>query len=271
MAGEMRLTSGHLATKLQGEEAEEQQRKWRGITCGLVRLQPHGWLYPADYLLFADKIYDFKFESDDLLVMTWPKCGTTWMQEITWTMRNNPDINNPEQNKAINLRIPFMECDMFLRSELLPPPDNTTLASKEFQRLCPGRDPADGFFLQLSEGISQPRTFKTHLPFSVFDPSLIDKSKVIYLARHPKDVVVSYYHHVRLFKSMSYSGSFDEFCESFINDELVYGPYWLHMKEAWEKRDHENLLFMYYEDLKSNPILGLEKLNAFLGTGLSTE
>ncbi|XP_066943352.1 sulfotransferase 1C4-like [Macrobrachium rosenbergii] len=271
MTEETRLASGHLGRLLQGQEAEDQKRKWRGITSGLVRLHPDRWLYPADYLRFANSIYNFKFRADDVLLMTWPKCGTTWMQEITWTMRNNPDLDNPEQYKAINIRVPFLDCDMFLRSELLPPPDEDSSAAKDFSRLCPGRDPGDGFFLQLSEAIPKPRALKTHLPFSLFEPSLIDTSKVIYMARHPKDVVVSYYHHVQLFKSMSYSGTFNQFFEAFINDDLVYGPYWLHVKEAWEKRDHDNLHFIFYEDLKADPLLELKKLDTFLCTGLSAD
>jgi Sulfotransferase domain len=30
---------------------------------------------------------------------------------------------------------------------------------------------------------------------------------------------------------------------------VPWSPYWEHIKEAWEKRDGENLLFLFYEDL----------------------
>jgi hypothetical protein len=30
---------------------------------------------------------------------------------------------------------------------------------------------------------------------------------------------------------------------------VPWSPYWEHIKEAWEKRDEENLLFLFYEDL----------------------
>ena len=29
-----------------------------------------------------------------------------------------------------------------------------------------------------------------------------------------------------------------------------WSPYWKHLKEAWENRDHPNLLFLFYEDLQ---------------------
>lgn len=50
---------------------------------------------------------------------------------------------------------------------------------------------------------------------------------------------------------------------------MIYGPYWLHLKEAWQRRDHPNLHFVFYEDLKADITGELKKLDAFLGTGLS--
>lgn len=52
---------------------------------------------------------------------------------------------------------------------------------------------------------------------------------------------------------------------------MVYGPYWLHLKEAWKHRDQPNLHFMFYEDLKENNIEELKRLDRFLGTNLSQE
>lgn len=50
-----------------------------------------------------------QFKTSDVVVMTWPKCGTTWMQEILWTMRNNPDLTCLDSGKPINVRVPFLE------------------------------------------------------------------------------------------------------------------------------------------------------------------
>lgn len=52
---------------------------------------------------------------------------------------------------------------------------------------------------------------------------------------------------------------------------VVYGPYWQHLKEAWEKKDNPNLHFIFYEDLKTNNMEELKKLDAFLGTNLTQE
>ncbi|GFQ87351.1 sulfotransferase 1C4 [Trichonephila clavata] len=45
--------------------------------------------------------------------------------------------------------------------------------------------------------MSKPRLFKTHLPFEPlkYNP----EAKYIYVTRHPADLIVSYYHHLRFF------------------------------------------------------------------------
>ena len=53
-----------------------------------------------------------QFREDDVLVMTYPKCGTTWMQEIIWTMRNNPNLSKPSE--AIFVKSPFVEWESML-------------------------------------------------------------------------------------------------------------------------------------------------------------
>jgi hypothetical protein len=43
--------------------------------------------------------------------------------------------------------------------------------------------------------------------------------QVVYVARNPKDVIVSYYYHHKLIKLHGYTGTLDEFAEFFMNDE----------------------------------------------------
>ena len=51
------------------------------------------------------------------------------------------------------------------------------------------------------EGVSSPRVMATHLPpkaFSLHGNVTTKKTKIVYGLRNPKDVLVSFYHHVRL-------------------------------------------------------------------------
>lgn len=43
--------------------------------------------------------------------------------------------------------------------------------------------------------------------------------QVVYVARNPKDVIVSYYFHHKLIKSHGYTGNMEEFAKYFMNDE----------------------------------------------------
>lgn len=52
---------------------------------------------------------------------------------------------------------------------------------------------------------------------------------------------------------------------------VTQGPYWKHVAEGWEKRDHPNVLFLFYEDLKEDIMREMRRLNAFLGTGYTDE
>lgn len=67
--------------------------------------------------------------------------------------------------------------------------------------------------------ISEKRFIKTHLPFSLMPPSaMTNGAKIIYVARNPKDVIVSYYHLSRLYRTTGYVNDFDQFWEYFEND-----------------------------------------------------
>lgn len=49
--------------------------------------------------------------------------------------------------------------------------------------------------------------------------------QVIYMARNPKDLVVSYYQFHRSLRTMSYRGTFQEFCRRFMNDKRKCRPH----------------------------------------------
>ncbi|XP_042856927.1 sulfotransferase 1C4-like [Penaeus japonicus] len=264
----MRLASGHVAVQLHGEELAKIQRDFAGFGKGLVRLTPGGWVLPGPFTKYADKIYNTKFHEGDVVIMTYPKCGTTWTQEVVWTMRNNPNLDHPKASIPIKARSPFIDSDMLMhmgkgapRNELL----------EMVRDILPDPDPDKGIALQLTANLPDPRTIKTHLPLSLMTPDLLDTAKVIYVARNPKDVVLSFLHHCRLMKSVDYVGSLEQYVDYFVQDQLIYGPYWEHLREAWPQRDHPNMHFLFYEDMKANPKAEMKKLDRFLGTNLTEE
>ena len=53
--------------------------------------------------------------SEDVWVVSYPKCGTTWTQEMVWQIANNVDM---ERGKALlTSRFPFLEFDTLMNLE----------------------------------------------------------------------------------------------------------------------------------------------------------
>ncbi|KAB7497800.1 Sulfotransferase 1C2 [Armadillidium nasatum] len=90
---------------------------------------------------------------------------------------------------------------------------------------------------------------------------------MICIARDPRDVITSNYHYSTHHSlcANKYSITLENYVEDFITGKAT-GPYWEHLRLAWEKRDHPNFHFVFYEDLKENPKIEIRKIDQFLGT-----
>jgi len=67
--------------------------------------------------------------------------------------------------------------------------------------------------------LESPRYIKSHLPWNLLPKEIRSykkRPKIIYVARDPRDVAVSVYHHKVLFSG--YLGTLDEFMEEFVAD-----------------------------------------------------
>ena len=102
----------------------------------------------------------FAFRDDDVVIATYAKSGTTWMQQIVGQL-----VFQGDENVAMHAISPWVD--------LRVPPATEKLAMLEAQ---PHR-----------------RIVKTHLPVDalVFSP----KAKYIYIGRDGRDVLFSWYHH----------------------------------------------------------------------------
>nr|CAD7261591.1 unnamed protein product [Timema shepardi] len=129
---------------------------------------------------------------------------TTWTQELLWLLNNDFDYDTARRVNLVE-RFPFLEFSTLLDKEvkgevIAKNPDNPDCATILDSWETPG--------YRFSTDMTSPRHFKTHLPFSLLPPQLLDTCKVVYVARNPKDVAVSYYHHNRLLTVQGYQCDF---------------------------------------------------------------
>merc|ERR1740128_1626118 len=220
---------------------------------GLVRGDPGGFLLTQKYADSVDDYINFPMQDEDVWVVTFPKCGTTWTQEMVWMITH--DCDTEAAREPLQIRSPFIE--------------RPTLSQIEVPNQV--EDVTKLMTLEKIEEMSSPRVIKTHLPFYLLPPRLVDTCKVVYVARNPKDVIVSYFHHHRLFSVQNTTTDIEKFADYFMKDELYYSPFFGHILEGWAKREDPNVLFLFYEDMKRNLRGEIDKVCAFLGKTLSEE
>uniref|UniRef100_A0A670YVJ9 Sulfotransferase n=1 Tax=Pseudonaja textilis TaxID=8673 RepID=A0A670YVJ9_PSETE len=129
------------------------------------------------------------------------------------------------------------------------------------------------FCLQGTEQLTHmpsPRMVKTHLPVNLLPKSFWDKGcKMIYMARNAKDVAVSFYHFDLMNKLHPDPGSWDDYLEKFmIGRTMIFGSWYDHVKNWWDKRNDHVILYLFYEDMKEDPKREIKKIIHFLGKNL---
>ncbi len=89
------------------------------------------------------------------------------------------------------------------------------------------------------------------------------------MARNPRDVCVSFFNHWKILEG--YHGTFDVFVDAFLGDVCgYYTPFLDHVRHYWElQKKEDNVLFIFYEDMKLDLPSVIRKVAAFLKKKLS--
>lgn len=66
------------------------------------------------------------------------------------------------------------------------------------------------------------RFIKTHLPLEFLPPKLLETAKMVYIARDPRDVIVSYYRYCKGFKPTSFKGDLKTFYTMFKREQGLF-------------------------------------------------
>ncbi|NXU79689.1 ST2B1 Sulfotransferase, partial [Oreotrochilus melanogaster] len=95
--------------------------------------------------------------------------------------------------------------------------------------------------------------------------------QVIYVARNPKDVAVSFYHFHRLAKFLPDPGSFDSFLTQFLEGTVQYGSWFDHVKGWLGQRQLLDIFYVTYEELHQDLCGTAQRIGTFLGCPLGPE
>ncbi|KAG9477672.1 hypothetical protein GDO78_012923, partial [Eleutherodactylus coqui] len=189
-----------------------------------------------------EQIKDFQARDGDILIDTYPKSGTTWMQEIVDLIMHDAD-EQACRRAPVYERIPFIEL---------------------FHLMKPG--------IEEVNRMPSPRILKSHLPVQLVPQSFWEHNcKVIYVARNARDTVTSFYHfdHILLFHP--HPDPWEKYLERFMKGDVGWGSWYDHVKGFWEAQGKHNILYVFFEDVKKAPLQEIRKVAKFLGKNLSEE
>ncbi|KAM0730293.1 Sulfotransferase 1C4 [Formica fusca] len=249
-------------------KTKEMLKMFKGERTGWVLVGPKQYFFPMRFIQQGIGFYNFKTRPDDTWVASYPRSGTTLTQELVWLLSNNLDFVTAGK-KLLAERFPFLEFSLFNHPEVTCEFLEINKGDPMREQLC--REIAKPGY-EIVAAMTSPRFIKTHFPFSMLPSGLLDVGcKVVYVARNPKDVGVSWYNLNRSIKTQGYIGDFPTFWNYFQNDLTPWSPYWSHLKEAWNLKDHENLLFLFYEEMTCDFPKAIRKVAKFLGKTYTDE
>jgi aryl sulfotransferase len=190
---------------------------------------------------------DFAFRDDDIVIATYAKSGTTWVQQIVSQL-----IFDGEEGMDVAEMSPWMD--------LRIPPKEIKLAAVEAQ--------------------THRRFVKTHLPVDALVFS--EKAKYLYIARDGRDVAWSFYnHHVNAndawYQALNDtpgrvgppierpSGDIVQYFNEWLEqDGYPIWSFWENIRTWWEIRDLPNVQLIHFEALKQNMPGEIRRIAKFL-------
>ena len=190
---------------------------------------------------------DLTFRDDDIVIATYAKSGTTWMQQIVAQLMfdGDPDIAVAEMSPWVDLRVPPKEVK-----------------------------------LPLLEAQTHRRFMKTHLPVDA--TRFCPKARYLYIGRDGRDVVWSMYNHHVNANQTWYDAlnntpgrvgppiepppdTIRQYWREWLDrDGHPFWPFWDNVRSWWAIRDLPNVKFIHFAKLKHDMAREIRALASFL-------
>ncbi|XP_036749459.2 amine sulfotransferase-like isoform X1 [Manis pentadactyla] len=187
---------------------------------------------------FLENLDDFEIRDDDVFIITYPKSGTTWAQQLLSLIYFEEHRKRLANVDTMDL-VPFLEY---------------SLEGRNFDK------------------IPSPRLFCSHVPYYLAPRGLKNKkAKIIYVYRNPKDVMCSFFHFSNMMRILKPSTNMEEFMKLFLEGKVTGSLWYDHIKGWYEHKCHFNIQFIMYEDMIKDLRSSILKVCTFLGKELNKE
>ena len=192
---------------------------------------------------------DIEFRDDDIVISTYAKAGTTWVQQIVAQLLFNgaEGVEVADMSPWVDLRVP-----------------------------------PKAVKIPMIESQTHRRFLKTHLTVDALVFS--EKAKYVYIGRDGRDVLWSMYNHHSKANDAWYealndtpgrvgppierpSSSIAQYYHDWLdNDGYPWWPFWENIQSWWAIRDLPNVYLLHYENLKRDMPAEIRRLAAFIET-----
>lgn len=196
---------------------------------------------------------EFSFRDDDIVIASYAKSGTTWLQQIVGQLlfRGDPDLAVADLSPWVDLRVP---------------PKAIKLAAIEAQ--------------------THRRLLKTHLPVDALVVS--PRAKYLFIARDGRDVVWSMYNHHARANADWYAALNDtpgrigppiepppadirQYWQDWLTrDGHPFWPFWHTLRSWWALRNLPNVMLLHFADLKRDLPGEMQRIAAYLDIPIDT-